>query len=65
MGGTFKRKSLHKYKKVGRGQDRVKIKSMIDMMLVKNDMLCFGYCAGYEDSERNRKRHLRSSYCTV
>ena len=35
----FKHRSLHKYTRLGRGQDRVEIKSMIDLVLVKRDML--------------------------
>ena len=30
--------SLHKYTRVARGQDRVEIKSMIDLVMVKRDM---------------------------
>ena len=32
-------KSFHKYMRVARGQDEVEVKSMIDMVLVKKDML--------------------------
>ena len=35
----FKHRSLHKYTRVARGRDGVEIKSMIDLMLVKKDML--------------------------
>ena len=35
----FKHKSLHTYTRVTRGQDRVEIKSMIDLVLVKRDMM--------------------------
>ena len=35
----FKHRNLHKYTRVARGQDRVKIKSMIVLVLVKRDML--------------------------
>ena len=35
----FKHRSLHKYTRVARGQDGVEIKSMIDLVLVKRDML--------------------------
>ena len=35
----FKHKSLHKYTRAARGQDGVEIKSMIDLVLVKKDML--------------------------
>ena len=43
-GGTvwvtyFKHKSVHKYTRVARGREGVKIKSMIDLVLVKRDML--------------------------
>ena len=35
----FKYKSVHKYTRVARGQESVEIKSMIDLVLVKRDML--------------------------
>ena len=35
----FKQKSLHEYTRVGRGQGRVEVRSMTDLVLVKNDML--------------------------
>ena len=35
----FKHRSLHTYTRVARDQDRVEVKSMIDLMLVKRDML--------------------------
>ena len=35
----FKHMSLHKYTRVARGQDGVEVKSMIDLVLVKRDML--------------------------
>ena len=35
----FKPTSLNKYKRVARGQDGVELKSMIDLVLVKRDML--------------------------
>ena len=35
----FKLRSLHKYTRVARRQDRVEVKSMIDLVLVKMDML--------------------------
>ena len=35
----FKHRSLHKYTRVARGRDGVEIKSMIDLVLVKRDML--------------------------
>ena len=40
MGNTyFEHKSLHKYTRVARGQHGVKVKSMIDLVLVKKDMI--------------------------
>ena len=36
----FEHKSLHNYKRVARGQDVVEVNSMIDLVLVKKDMLC-------------------------
>ena len=40
VGNTyFKRRSLYKYTRVARGQHGVEVKSMIDMMLVKKDLL--------------------------
>ena len=42
MGNTyFKHKNLHKYTKVARGQDGGEVKIMIDLMLVKKDILHF------------------------
>ena len=42
VGNTyFEHKNLHKYTRVARGQDEVEVKSMIDLLLVKRDMLCF------------------------
>ena len=42
MGNTyFKHKNLHKYTRVARGEDGVEVKSMIYLLLVKKDMLCF------------------------
>ena len=38
-GTYFKHRSLHKYTKVVRRRDGVVIKSMINLMLVKRDML--------------------------
>ena len=35
----FKHRSLHKYTRVGRGKDRVEVKSMIDLVAVKRDIL--------------------------
>ena len=40
VGNTyFKHRSLHKYTRVARGQDGVEIKSMINLVLEKRDML--------------------------
>ena len=40
VGNTyFKNRSLHKYTRITRRQDGVEIKSMIDLVLVKRDML--------------------------
>ena len=40
VGNTyFKHRSLHKYTRVARGIDGVEIKNMIDLVLVKRDML--------------------------
>ena len=42
VGNTyFEHKSLHKYTMVSRGQDGVEVKSMIDLVLEKEDMLRF------------------------
>ena len=42
VGNTyFKHKSLCKYTRVARDQDGVDVKSMIDLVLVKKDMLCY------------------------
>ena len=42
VGNTyFKHRSLHKYTRVAKGQDRVKSKSMVDLVLVKSDMLLY------------------------
>ena len=35
----FKHKSLHKYTRVARARDGVEIKNMIDLVLVKKDIL--------------------------
>ena len=35
----FKHKSLHEYARVPKGQYRMEIKSMMDLVLVKRDML--------------------------
>ena len=40
VGNTyFKHRSLHKYTRVAKGQDGWEIKSIIDLVLVKRDML--------------------------
>ena len=40
IGGTyFEHRNLHKYTRVARGQDGVKVKGIIDQVLVKKDML--------------------------
>ena len=40
VGNTyFEHKSLYKYTRVARGQDGVEVMSMIDLVLVKEDML--------------------------
>ena len=42
MGNTyFELRSLHKYTRVARSQDGVEVKSMINLVLVKKDMLRF------------------------
>ena len=42
MGNTyFEHKNFYKYTRVAKGQDGVEIKSMIDLVLVKKDMLRF------------------------
>ena len=64
VGNTyFKHRSLHKYTRVAKGQDGVEVKSMIDPVLVKKDML--RYNAGCEGSERNGSRPLRPPCCTA
>ena len=37
----FKQRSFHKYTRMTMGQDGVEVKSMMDLVLVKNDMLHF------------------------
>ena len=40
IGNTyFEHKSLHNYTRVAMGQDRMEIKSIIDLLMVKRDML--------------------------
>ena len=42
VGSTYsEHRSLHKYTRVGRGQDGVEVKSMIDLVVVKKDMLLY------------------------
>ena len=44
VGNTyFKHRSLHKYTRVARGSDGMEVKSMIDLVLVKKDMLHYGH----------------------
>ena len=51
----FEHKSLHKYTRVARGQDGVEVKSMINLVLVKKDLLHFV----------QGLRAVRSPYCAV
>ena len=40
VGNTyFEHRSFHKYTRMAKGQDGVEVKSMIDLVLVKKDML--------------------------
>ena len=60
VGSTyFEHKKLHKYTRVAWSQDGVEVKSMIDLVLVKKDMLSF-----VEDmtAVRDGKRHIRLPY---
>ena len=42
VGSTyFEHRSLHMYTRVARSQDGGEVKSMIDLVLVKKDMLCY------------------------
>ena len=60
MGNTyFEHKSWHKYTRVARGHDEVDIKSMVDLVLMKKDLL------RYMQDERDGTRLLRSPYFTV
>ena len=52
----FEHKSLHKYTRMARGQDGVKVKSMIDLVLVKKDMI--RYVQDVRGSKRNGTRTL-------
>ena len=62
----FKNRSVHKYTRGAGGRDDVEIKNMIDLVLVKRDMLAYAAIyAGCEGSERDGTRHLRPLCCTV
>ena len=37
----YKNRSLHKYTRIAKGQDKVEVKRIIDLVLVKKYMLCF------------------------
>ena len=37
----FEHKSLCKYTRVARDQDKLEVKRMIDLVLVRKDMLCY------------------------
>ena len=54
-----KHRSLHKYKRVARGQHGVELKNMIDLVLVKSDIL------RYVQDERDGTNPLRPPCCTV
>ena len=42
VGNTYlKNRSLHKYTRVARGQGGVEVNSLLDLALVKKDMLCY------------------------
>ena len=64
VGNTyFKHQSFPKYTRVARGQHGAEVMSMIGLVLVKKDMLC--YVHNVRDSERNRTRPLRSLCCSL
>ena len=42
----FKHRGLHKYRRVTKGQERVEVKSMIGLVLVKMDMLRYNAVRG-------------------
>ena len=64
MGKTyFKHISLHKYTRVAKGQGGMEIKSMIDLVPVKRDLL--RYVQDVRAGERNGTRPLRPACCTV
>ena len=48
---------------MGGGGDGVKIKNVIDLVLVKRDM--YAICARCEDNERDGTQPLRPLCCTV
>ena len=62
----FKHRSLQKYIRIAKAQDGVEVKSMIDLVLVK-DMLHYVVKEECESSERNGNgtRPLRSTCGTV
>ena len=37
----YKHRSFHKYTRIAKGQDKVEVKSIIDLVLVKKYTLCF------------------------
>ena len=58
----FEHRSLHKYTRVARVQGGLEVKSMMDLVLVKRDLLYY-----VEDvrAMQGMGRGLRSPYCTV
>ena len=58
----FKHRSLYKYTRVAKGQDRVGIKSMIDLVLVKKDIQRH---VQDEGGERDGTKSLKPLCCTV
>ena len=58
----FKHRSLHKYTVVARGRDDVEIKSMIDLVLVKMDMM---RCVKYMRAVRGMGRGLLDHYAVL
>ena len=54
---------LHKYTRVAKGKDRIEVKSMINLVLVKRDLLLL--YVGCESSELDGMRPIRSPCCTV
>ena len=59
----FKHRSLHKYTRVARGRDGVEIKSMIDLVLVKRDML--RYVQEYVRAVRGMGRGLSDHHVVL